>query len=194
MQNIKQKILYFQLFCLALILTTSTYGQINYSDTASLVIKPPIVHWFYTTILFRKNTRTGDWKYYIRPSGAGIYKGSEMDYTYDMWGSARKKRLAVGPFWDEQQAHLALNIYQLYARSYNLRYPYDPNRTVYWFFIRIEIRRAGYRWKTTEAGISSGRIDEFRLSLKNGAEIGLLGLGPFYQYVEVQSAYDIFKK
>lgn len=175
-------------------LSSSITAQI-YTDTSSLIIKPPIVHWYYVNIIFRKNTQTGDWMYFIRPAGMKVYEGSEMDYTYDMWESARKKRLAVGPYWDKQQAFLAQNIYQYYKKtSTNLKYPYDPNRTVYWFFIRIEVRRAGYRWKTTEAGISSGNIDEFRLSLKNGASNGLLGMGPYFQYVEVQSAFDIFDK
>jgi hypothetical protein len=169
-------------------------AQINYQDTASLVIKPPIVYWFYAAVTFKVNSKTKDIMYIVRPSGTQVYYAGEIDFVRNLWDEGRNKRLTVGPFWDEDQANLALNIYQVYARTYNLKYPYEPNKVVYWFYIQIEEKRAGFRWKTTEAGIASGNIDEFRLSLKNGSDVGLLAIGPFYQYVEVQSAWSIFNK
>lgn len=172
----------------------SSKSQINYQDTASLIIKPPIVFWFYTGVTLRTNPRTRDMMYFVRPSGTRIYHGDEISYIRNLWNEGRRKRLTVGPFWDEAQAQLSLNIYQVYTRTTNLKYPYDPNRVVYWFYIRLEERRAGFRWRTTEAGVSSGNIDEFRLNIKNGAQVGLLGIGPFYHFVEVQSALEIFNK
>lgn len=177
-----------------LLINNESRAQINLQDTASLIIKPPIVYWGVTSVTFRQNPKTRDIMYYVRPLSARVYFGDEIVFVQNLWDEGRKKKLTLGPYWDEHQANLAIHIYQNYTRTTPLKIPYDPDKVVYWFYISLEEKRAGFRWKPTEAGISSGNVDEFRLNLKNGTEVGLLAIGPFYHYVEVQSAYEIFSK
>jgi hypothetical protein len=177
-----------------LLIMNESRAQVNLQDTASLIIKPPIVYWGFTSVTFRLNTKTRDIMYFVKPTSTRIYFGDEIAFVRNLWDEGRNKRLTLGPYWDEQQANLAMNIYQMYSRISPLKIAYDPDRVVYWFYINLEEKRAGFRWKTTEAGISSGNIDEFRLNLKNGTEVGLLAIGPFFHYVEVQSAFEIFSK
>lgn len=181
----------FLAFLMSLSLPKAGYSQ-EITDMA--VEKPDKIYWFYVTLEITRNKQTRMDEYDLRPSGGGIYSGDEESFKKQLWEQRSEMRLAIGPYWSRQQAMLAQRMYSQVSRGTRVQeISYDQSEQAHWYYLKVNVKRSGFKLEPTAARVATGSMQSFFYSLKEGLVQEMLAVGPFLDYNEAEDSKASYK-
>jgi len=173
---------------------TNTSAQPADTTEYEMIVRPDLVYWYFINVTIRPNTKKKTEMYFIKLTRVFVNEGDEKGFTKSLWSEIKEQKLAIGPFWDYNQAQLAMEFYNVVSRKKTPRIPYDADATVYWYYISIDVKRTGYKLHSVQGRISEGNIEQFASALSSGLEQGMLAIGPFFFKYEVEDSLRILSK
>lgn len=177
-----------------LLFPNKSIAQPDDNSEYEMIVRPDLVYWYFINVTIRPNPKKKTDSYYIKLTRVFVNEGDEKGFTKSLWSEIKDQKLAIGPFWDYNQAQLAMEFYNVVSRKKPPRIPYDADATVYWYYLTIETKRGGYKLNALQGKISEGNIEQFASALASGLEQGMLAVGPFYFKYEVEDSLRILSK
>jgi len=168
-------------------------AQRNEADKAS-TFRPgddEVVYWFYLKIRIEDRTNS----FIVSGTSAGLDFGKILDFEKSLWDGLSKRQIAIGPFYDKNEAMNAKRLYKPDKNKVKEMPEGEIPATVHWFAITFEQspRLRIYVIKRNPAQVQSGTenrfIDVYFEQLPNK----LLSIGPFYDYNQAEEAKRMYR-
>lgn len=164
------------------------------------------VYWFYLRVKVTRIDRRTNAYALITKQGSRIQSGDVETFEKSLWANTLKKRITVGPFWDEEEAENARILYSKdrisetefkRERDYtNVESAEMWDRELYWFPISWEVKARPSSYKLIQMPTfvaPPGTTTAFLDALYENMNFGNLLIGPFWTMEEAENAIALYR-
>jgi len=149
------------------------------------------VHWFYVRVRLDRARNI----FHIVGSATQIHAGTRSNFDKELWHGITRGQLAIGPFWDMDEARDARKLFKHLKRNVKINEA-RSDKEMHWFAVTftVRLRSHAYRLERTPNRIESGTQEEFVDLLFENMTFRKLTVGPFWDYNEAEEAKDYYKQ